>query len=912
MHKRIAQLKRSITSCMAVLVLGALLVPSAAVPAGAASGWGPDGVLVCGARGNDVAVQVTEDGNGGAIVTWMDARHDPSGNDPWIYAQRLDSSGNTLWQKNGVPICGAELITWPNVVPDSAGGAIVTWGDAREWPKWQVFAQRVDAAGNVLWKADGVTICDESGYGDFEGPRPRLAVDGNGGAIIAWPDYRRGVPDLPDIYAQRVAGNGSTLWADNGLRVSPLPDNHSQPLVCSDESGGAIVSFTGPNLSQLVQRIDGNGNPLWPEAGVQVLGPRPEDSLTQDMAMVPDGMGGALFNWSEDRNYRMQCYDVYCQRVNGAGQVLWKADGVPVLVVDRDDSGFAECTAVADGTGGGIITWVDRRAGEHNKLYAQRVDAAGKTRWRKNGTVVAGDNVDKIFPTIAADGQGGGIINWLDGNIDEPRFPRLQRVGSDGGLMWGLAGVRPCTTRVANEYCPMTSDAAGDVIMCWGDLRSGGEANIYAQKVSGPPPEATWYLAEGTNAWGFKTYISIQNPNDRDLTARLTYMDPSPPAAGNGIVGTRTVALPALSQTTVSSYADIGEVDFSTKVECLEYETIAVDRTMFWTGEGAATPGYHSSIGTSAPSTTWYLPEGSSAWGFETWTTVLNPNSMPADVTVTYMTEAGPIPVERTVPANSRATYAMASDMGAADASTLVESDVPVVAERSMYRGGRREGSCSIGAVAPANDFFLAEGATGYDVGFVTYVLVQNPNEETAEVALAYQTPSGEVQGPSFTMQPNTRRTVRLNDQLPPDINVSTRVHGSRPIVAERAMYWDNGSGEAFHASIGLDTPHLSFKLPDGQTSGGFETWTLIQNPNPAAVKVRVTYLPQGGGTPITFTSEIPRESRATFDMRDALPSGRASILVQSLDGARPVMCERAMYMGSRGAGSCTVGGFGD
>jgi hypothetical protein len=425
-----------------------------------------------------------------------------------------------------------------------------------------------------------------------------------------------------------------------------------------------------------------------------------------------------------------------------------------------------------------------------------------------------------------------------------------------------------------------------------------------------PVQPTAWYLAEGTNAWGFNTYITIENPFGLQTQAKVTYMDSSPQASGTGILATRIITLPAFSQTTVSSVDDIGVVDFSTRVECSD--AIAVDRTMFWTGEGASTPGYHSSIGTTTPSKTWYLPEGSSAWGFETWTALLNPNATQARLTITYMTQDGPIQVPKTVPANSRATYNMASDIGTADASIQVTSDQPVVAERSMYRNNKREGSCSIGTTAATNDFFLAEGATGYDVGFITYVLVQNPAGSTNDVTLTYQTASGEVAGPAFTMQPNSRKTVRVNDQLPPNTSVSTHVHGSKPVIAERAMYWDNGTGEAFHASIGLASPHMTFMLPDGQTSEGFETWTLVSNPNPGSVNVRMTYMPQGGGTPVSFIDEIAPGTRSTYNMADKFPSGRASILVESLDGARPVMVERAMYMNNRGAGTDTIGGFGD
>jgi hypothetical protein len=125
-------------------------------------------------------------------------------------------------------------------------------------------------------------------------------------------------------------------------------------------------------------------------------------------------------------------------------------------------------------------------------------------------------------------------------------------------------------------------------------------------------------------------------------------------------------------------------------------------------------------------------------------------------------------------------------------------------------------------------------------------------------------------------------------------------------------MYWDNGTGTAFHASIGLPSPHMTFYLPDGQTSNGWETWTLVENPNPGAVTVRVTYLPQGGGKTVSFTDEIAPNTRSTYSMADKIPSGRASIKVQSLDGARPIMVERSMYMNNRGAGTNTIGAYSD
>jgi len=439
-----------------------------------------------------------------------------------------------------------------------------------------------------------------------------------------------------------------------------------------------------------------------------------------------------------------------------------------------------------------------------------------------------------------------------------------------------------------------------------------------------------WYLAEGTTAWGFSTYITLENPNVSDLTANVTYM---PTGAATK---TETVNLPASAQTTLTNdhlVSLLGQTDFSTRVTCKEGATIAVDRTMSWTGTGAASEEAHSSIGVTAPSRTWYLPEGSSNWGFETWTLVQNPNSQVANVTLTYMTDTGEsIPVNHQVPAGSRESFSMASDVGSRDASIMVRSDRPVIPERAMYRNSRREGHDSIGTTTPAPDFYLAEGTTAW--GFTTYVLIQNPNPTSTDVTVTYMTTSGAKPQAPFTMAANSRKTIRVND-VPGmgNIDFSTAAHGTKNIIAERAMYWgaDTPAGEACHDSIGLNAAHTTFYLPDGQTSGGRETWTLVQNPNKVDVKVEVTYLPPyhqiiPGPAPKppgsrTFTATIPANSRRTFNMADEVKVDpifpyvdyyKYATMVECKTSGKKIMVERAMYWNSRGAGTDTIGGYSD
>ncbi|MBU1942646.1 MAG: S8 family serine peptidase [Actinobacteria bacterium] len=448
------------------------------------------------------------------------------------------------------------------------------------------------------------------------------------------------------------------------------------------------------------------------------------------------------------------------------------------------------------------------------------------------------------------------------------------------------------------------------------DLGASGRDNYYGYgrvsanaSLGGTDPEpladcSTWYLAEGSTDWGFDCYVTIENPTTVDVDAKVTFMTTTGPQT------LPTLFLPSGSQTMIFPSDFIGATDFSTKVEALGGEPIAVDREMFWVGAGQPVEfeGAHGSIGVTAPAKTWYLPEGSSKWGFETWLLIQNPNSTAAACDVTYMIEgAESITVQKDVPANSRRTFFMADDIGSQDASIKVTSNVPVIPERAMYRNDRREGHDSIGTTTPSTTFYLAEGTS--DWGFTSYVLVQNPNTTAADVTLTYMTNSGPVPQPSFSMPPLSRHTIRVNDQLP-NTDLSTKVEANVPIIAERAMYWDNGTGEAMHDSIGIAGPHQYFFLPDGRTDLGFETWTLVQNPNTTPVNIEVLYFFPDGSMPVGFEATISPQSRVSYNLEDGIgEDGWAATMVHCTTSGKGVMVERAIYGQNRGSGTDTIGG---
>jgi hypothetical protein len=143
--------------------------------------------------------------------------------------------------------------------------------------------------------------------------------------------------------------------------------------------------------------------------------------------------------------------------------------------------------------------------------------------------------------------------------------------------------------------------------------------------------------------------------------------------------------------------------------------------------------------------------------------------------------------------------------LAAADVSTRVTAAKPVVAERSTYfnYNGKKGGTGGIGVTSPAPSWYLAEGCTTGE--FDTWVLLQNPNNEEATVTLEFQLPPGQSAVPCvFTLPAKTRKSVSL-DALPglSSADVSTKVTSTKPVIAERSMYFDYGGKRGGHSSVG-------------------------------------------------------------------------------------------------------------
>jgi predicted lipoprotein with Yx(FWY)xxD motif len=192
--------------------------------------WTADGVPICTDANIQLTPTITNDGAGGAIITWKDYRDSTGYSD--IYAQRINAAGEVQWTADGVPIStAANDQDYPTIVSDGTGSAIITWMDWRSGSHWEIYAQRINAAGLVQWAADGVPI-------STAGTSPTITSDGASGAIITWATL---LPST-DIYAQQINAAGLAQWTTGGVPVSTAVKDQAYPTIISDSAGGAIIT----------------------------------------------------------------------------------------------------------------------------------------------------------------------------------------------------------------------------------------------------------------------------------------------------------------------------------------------------------------------------------------------------------------------------------------------------------------------------------------------------------------------------------------------------------------------------------------------------------------------------------------------------------------------------------------------
>jgi hypothetical protein len=429
-------------------------------------------------------------------------------------------------------------------------------------------------------------------------------------------------------------------------------------------------------------------------------------------------------------------------------------------------------------------------------------------------------------------------------------------------------------------------------------------------------PATTWYLAEGASTGGFETWILVQNPNSNPVKIDIKYHTSS------GEVQGPKDLMPFYSRRSYRISDTVTDFNVSTVVESsyagptvefgIHGDGVICERATYFTAPGQTQWALgHSSKGVTAPSSTWYLAGADSTPGSETWILVQNPNLHEVAIGIEFHSSYGLIngPVD-IIPPKTRRSYRVndyVCDYRLSAQVTATGGDI--VCEQTVYRPTYSYQThlgnawSTSGATETSSTWYMAEGAN--DRGFYTSILVQNPNPTAVTIEIRCNTEVGEIipyggLPITDTIPAMSSKNVEIGLYVG-SLHISTQVRSLTPgteIVCWRYTNWSTaygaGSTVLCHGSIGAVEGNDFWYLAEGCSEGGFETWILVQNPNPDPVEIDIVYhtLAEAVQGP---KDTLPPYTRRSYLLNSTVTDYNVSAMVTSSGG--DIICERSVYL---------------
>jgi hypothetical protein len=358
---------------------------------------------------------VTPDGDGGAILLWMNSR---TGTSYGVRAQRFDQNGTTAWLQS-VPLIddtGSGPFARELDIAGTGDKVVAVWGG--------VSAQMIDRSGNRQWP-DAASVRSSAEWGHS----PEVAMLSDGSALVVWMDHRN-TSDLPtsphpfDVYAQRMSPTGDRLWAQD-VQVNSVVGSGNQYLYTIDVAANQAntVTVVWPDSQEgqhiMAQRIGIDGTAQW-GGGRRV---NIQSGFSWSPTVAVDSSGRSYVAWPEEDNYTVE---IYLQALDTAGNPTWGSDVlvaegcVPQVTVDSEDKA--------------IVVWTSEES-----VYAQRFDADGSRLW-DNDVLISDTGIDYWCArdgglAATSDDLGSFFVAWgNDRNVTDDVF--LKKFNLAGQAQW--------------------------------------------------------------------------------------------------------------------------------------------------------------------------------------------------------------------------------------------------------------------------------------------------------------------------------------------------------------------------------------------------------------------------------------------------------------------------------------------
>lgn len=384
--------------------------------------------------------------------------------------------------------------------------------------------------------ADNLVIADAAG-GETQ---PEIVAAPDGGYYVAWFDN---IASGFDVHLQRLDAQGNELWPHGGVPIADRGYSSTYDYgIATDADGNAYVAFaccanSADDEHIAVSKVAPDGSLLWGAGGATVSGPGSSEAVYNAYVAVLDD-GNVAVAWSAGGGVRVQ-------KLDGDGQALWADGGIEL----SQPSGAKLVGGVQPGgSGTAIVSWANITGSAHTLRAQKLASADGATLW---GSDAAGVQVFAsgwlqfgYYPPFVADGAGGAVFHDYD-QAGVSFVARVQHLDATGTTLFGADGVLATidTTMDHTDTAVAWDAASGDIYAVWRDNYNDGAGHdfdgVSAQRID----------ASGTRLWGDNGKVLLA-PADSTNCANAISQPTALPASDGMVAGWTTGCTPTLDQPT--------------------------------------------------------------------------------------------------------------------------------------------------------------------------------------------------------------------------------------------------------------------------------------------------------------------------------------------------------------------------
>ncbi len=323
---------------------------------------------------------------------------------PKVLANAVNSSGTLLWGNESLALCSNDNSQTDAKMSFYSDFFYAGWTDNNynwPYPTVDIYAQKIDEAGNLLWGSEGAMITNLYGEDYLQDIIGRCYV------------WRNSESSNYNLYAKLVDENGTTAvgWEENGKLISELEGTgYSLNVSGFITSQGYLIIWEDWQASEadiIAQIITEDGIILWQDGGLPLVDY--EEWQHNYSAIFDDELSNLYIVWED---YRTNNHgDIYTQKFDENGAELWQTGSV--MLSEGRNPNLAKIGEYI------LIVWEVEDEDYTNDIKAQLLNQAGEPQWQQGGIVICDAFHDQVEPEIQVIDAENFVIGWKDNRAGE-------------------------------------------------------------------------------------------------------------------------------------------------------------------------------------------------------------------------------------------------------------------------------------------------------------------------------------------------------------------------------------------------------------------------------------------------------------------------------------------------------------